>query len=147
MILVPMRRLKKVLISDLDGFVWNDGDEPITIEEVRGYKGRSEPRPFGGTDFFAIKPRKRDFHLRRVVYFYRNPNEIRGIKLGDHDWHDRYRYYSFPGVTIEDGYHRMLAALSLGLEEVSVDYVGVRTDNLNYLKGIRRKIPTKEMCF
>ena len=140
--IVPITRLKKLLKADFDNFSWNNNDRPITIEEIRSYRGKGNPIPFGDHDKFIPQERNRTYHLKRIVYFYRNPKEIKGVSLDDYFWRDRYRSFYFPGLVIDDGWHRFSAAIALKLKELDVNYIGCRIDHLNYLNGKRKKVPT-----
>lgn len=93
--------------------------------------------PFGDTDKY-IPPRPRDinYHLQRVVYFIKHPEEIRDIYIKSSWWIKDNTLFAYPHVEIEDGYHRIAAAFYLNLDKVSMknfDYI--RADTENYITG------------
>ena len=78
----------------------------------------------------------KEWHIGRIIYFINNPDRIDPIQI-DNKCFGR----CISGIPIiEDGNHRFMALLYLGMEDIKIDYCG-RRDVLNYLMGITNEIP------
>ncbi len=120
-----------------DEFAWNL-NEVIRLDDISRaiQEGKEEQSsPFG--DCWHYRPseaRTTEWHIRRIIYFINHPEEIRDIGLDNFCYED----YIFPIPVIEDGNHRILAAMWLNehgkMEKVHCLYGG-RLDLLDYLTG------------
>lgn len=99
--------------------------------------------PFGDTDtYIPNKKRNINYHLQRVIYFIKHPNEIKNIKIKSSWWIKNNILYAYPHLEIEDGYHRIAAAFYLGLKNVNmINYDYIRQDTKNYIIGKTDKKP------
>lgn len=81
-----------------------------------------------------MKKRTRDWHIGRIIYFIKHPEEIRDIEI-DNECNNE---YILPQLVIVDGWHRYAAARWLfdqgKLFKIHCRYGG-RLDVLDYLKG------------
>lgn len=107
--------------------------DDISIARHEGLPEISEP--YGDTwKYPVLEHRTRDWHIGRILYFIKNPNEIRDIEI-DNECSGR---YILPQPVIVDGWHRYAAARWLfdqgKLFEIHCNYGG-RMDVLEYLQG------------
>lgn len=123
------KRLKEFFT---DYFYW-DG-EKITIEEVKnalakGVKPIEEYYHNSGDPIGKINKTK-EWHIRRVIYFIKNPHKINSIIIDN----EVLNGYILPEPTIVDGRHRAMAKFILGHKYIKARYSG-RDDVLDYLTG------------
>ena len=82
----------------------------------------------------VIEHRTRDWHIGRILYFIKHPDEIRDIEIDN----ECSGGYVLPQIVIIDGWHRYAASrwlFSQGkLSEIYCTYCG-RMDVLEYLQG------------
>lgn len=116
---------------------WDEIDK-IDLDDISIaiHEGVSEvPDPYGDTwNHPVIEKRSRDWHIGRILYFIKHPNDIRDIEI-DNECHNG---YILPQPVIVDGWHRYAAARWLfdqgELTEIHCRYGG-RMDILEYLQG------------
>lgn len=97
--------------------------------------------PYGDTwKYPVLKQRTRDWHIGRILYFIKHPNEIRDIEI-DNECNG---VYILPQPIIVDGWHRYAAARWLfdqgKLSKIHCRYGG-RMDVLDYLQGKTDELP------
>ncbi len=93
------------------------------------------PDPYGDVwNHPVLEMRSRDWHIGRILYFIKHPNEIRDIEI-DNECNNG---YILPQPVIVDGWHRYAAARWLFDQEklfkIHCRYGG-RMDVLDYLQG------------
>ena len=101
------------------------------------------PDPYGDTwNHPVLEHKTRDWHIGRILYFIKHPNEICNIEI-DNECDNG---YILPQPVIVDGWHRYAAARWLfdqgKLDKIHCRYGG-RSDVLEYLKGNTDKYPSK----
>lgn len=107
--------------------------DDITIAR---HEGVTEiPDPYGNTwNHPVLEKHSRDWHIGRILYFIKHPNEIRDIEIDN----ECSCGYILPQPVIVDGWHRYTAARWLfdqgKLFEIHCRYGG-RMDVLDYLQG------------
>lgn len=142
--MILISRLSEWYSPDHD-FQWNPG-QPITLKDINQAinTGLSATTEIYGThtDFFAVEPRDNSWHISRVLYFVKHPDEIKNIDI-DCRCHE---FDIYPEPIIIDGNHRFLAAQYLYskglLEKVHCRYGG-REDLRKYLVGESNFCPTE----
>lgn len=107
--------------------------DDISIAIHEGIPEISEP--YGDTWKHPVFEHKsRDWHIGRILYFIKHPDEIRGIEIDN----ECSGGYILPQPVIVDGWHRYVAARWLfdqgKLSEIHCMYGG-RMDVLEYLQG------------
>ena len=133
---VILARLIELLpwFSIESGFSWIPNESPISLEEIRHaqQKGiKAESRPYGDAWKYDLdQTYTRETHIARVLHFVEHPEEIVRIHVDNRCE----GMYVCPECVIVDGWHRLLAALVLGFEKISVVYNG-REDIEDYLSG------------
>lgn len=127
------------LIEFLPGEHWEwDDTGKINLEDISVAMHECIPEitdPYGDTwEHPVLEKRSRDWHIGRIIYFIKHPNEIRDIEI---DNECNYGYI-LPQPVIVDGWHRYAAARWLydqcKLFTIRCRYGG-RLDVLEYLKG------------
>lgn len=116
---------------------WDDTGV-ITLDDVSIalHNGLTEiPDPYGDVwNHPVLEMRSRDWHIGRILYFIKHPNEIRDIEIDNECSYG----YILPQPVIVDGWHRYAAARWLydqeKLLEIHCRYGG-RMDVLEYLQG------------
>ena len=101
------------------------------------------PDPYGDTwNHPVLEHKTRDWHIGRILYFIKHPNEICNIEI-DNECDNG---YILPQPVIVDGWHRYAAARWLfdqgKLDKIHCRYGG-RLDVLEYLKGNTDKYPSE----
>ena len=101
------------------------------------------PDPYGNTwNHPVLEHKTRDWHIGRILYFIKHPNEICNIEI-DNECDNG---YILPQPVIVDGWHRYAAARWLfdqgKLDKIHCRYGG-RLDVLEYLKGNTDKYPSE----
>lgn len=101
------------------------------------------PDPYGDTwNHPVLEHKTRDWHIGRILYFIKHPNEICNIEI-DNECDNG---YILPQPVIVDGWHRYAAARWL-LDQGKLDKIhcryGGRSDVLEYLKGNTDKYPSE----
>lgn len=101
------------------------------------------PDPYGDTwNHPVLEHITRDWHIGRILYFIKHPNEICNIEI-DNECDNG---YILPQPVIVDGWHRYAAARWLfdqgKLDKIHCRYGG-RSDVLEYLKGNTDKYPSE----
>ncbi len=101
------------------------------------------PDPYGDTwNHPVLEHKTRDWHIGRILYFIKHPNEICNIEI-DNECDNG---YILPQPVIVDGWHRYAAARWLfdqgKLDKIHCRYGG-RSDVLEYLKGNTDKYPSE----
>ena len=101
------------------------------------------PDPYGNTwNHPVLEHKTRDWHIGRILYFIKHPNEICNIEI-DNECDNG---YILPQPVIVDGWHRYAAARWLfdqgKLDKIHCRYGG-RSDVLEYLKGNTDKYPSE----
>lgn len=91
--------------------------------------------PYGDTwNHPVLEQKSRDWHIGRIIYFAKHPNEIRNIEIDN----ECSNGFILPQPFIVDGWHRYAAARWLyeqgKLTEIHCRYGG-RVDVLEYLRG------------
>lgn len=133
------------LIEFLPEYHWEWDDEgKIDLEDISVAMHESIPEitdPYGDTwEHPVLEKRSRDWHIGRIIYFIKHPNEIRDIEI-DNECNNG---YILPQPVIVDGWHRYAAARWLydqgKLFTIHCRYGG-RLDVLEYLKGNLNKYP------
>ena len=102
-----------------------DESKPITVDLIRSQLDSIEIEPNMHKGF--CYPPCYDFHLRRIAYFVKNPSEIHSVWVNeDKRWKDKeyFKPESKPKLFINDGYHRLMAALVLDFDEINVKFYG-----------------------
>ncbi len=99
------------------------------------------PDPYGDTwNHPVLEHKTRDWHIGRILYFIKHPNEICNIEI-DNECDNG---YILPQPVIVDGWHRYAAARWLfdqgKLDKIHCRYGG-RSDVLEYLKGNLSEYP------
>lgn len=138
-----------IRVDRLSGFfteyhwVWNDG-EPVCLDDIsRAIQERQseESTPFGDNSKYpCMECKPTSWHIRRVLYFIKHPDEIRDIEIDN--LCDG--YYICPIPVIVDGNHRLLAAIWLNIRgEMDVVHCryGGRDDLREYLTGASDTLP------
>ncbi|MED2945384.1 hypothetical protein P4284_23755 [Bacillus swezeyi] len=117
--------------------IWTE--DPISLSSFADETKNLVPlrEPYGDLDNTANLEWGKIEHLRRILYFVENPNEIKGIQLDNEIFND----YILPKPIIVDGNHRMFAALHLNFKYVHCRYGG-RKDVLDYLTDKTNLKPT-----
>ena len=132
-----------ILIEKLIEFIpeeyweWDDSGQ-INLEDisVAMHEGIPEIPDFYGDTWNhpVLEKRSRDWHIGRILYFIKHPNEIRDIEIDN----ECSNGWILPQPVIVDGWHRYAAARWLfdqgKLFEIHCRYGG-RLDVLDYLKG------------
>lgn len=111
----------------------------ISIARHEGLPEISDP--YGDTwKYPVLEHRTRDWHIGRILYFIKRPNEIRDLEIDNKCSGG----YILPQPVIVDGWHRYAAARWLfdqgKLSEIHCKYGG-RIDVLKYLQGRTNDIP------
>ena len=122
---------------------WDDTGE-INLDDIAIalHEGVPEvPDPYGDVwNHPVLEKRSRDWHIGRILYFIKHPNEIRDIEI-DNECNNG---YILPQPVIVDGWHRYAAARWLydkeKLLEIHCRYGG-RMDILEYLQGNTKSFP------
>lgn len=116
-------------------FYWTDS--PITRSDIRkGIKnGLTELNECFGKGY-SLKQWTNEDHVRRVIYFINHPNEIKNISIDNYCISN----HIMPAPIIEDGNHRVLAAMCLRMKHIECEYGG-RVDILDYLTEKTNEIP------
>lgn len=122
---------------------WDD-EEKIDLEDISVAMHEGIPEitdPYGDTwKHPVLKKRTREWHIGRILYFIKHPNEICDIEI-DNECNNG---YILPQAVIVDGWHRYAAARWLfdqgKLFKIHCRYGG-RSDVLDYLKGNLNKYP------
>lgn len=101
------------------------------------------PEPYGDTwRHPVLEQRTRDWHIGRIIYFIKHPDEIRDIEIDN----ECSGGYILPQSVIVDGWHRYAAARWLfdqgKLCEIHCIYGG-RMDVLQYLQGTINEYPNE----
>lgn len=102
-----------------------DGElEIITMDDISQAvqdKVQVQEMPFSYQNC-AIEPKSKKWHLGRVIYFINNPHEIKDLKVKNMFWVDIKNKKAFmsKNLRIIDGNHRVMAALYLGLKNVTI---------------------------
>ena len=101
------------------------------------------PDPYGDIwNHPVLEHKTRDWHIGRILYFIKHPNEICNIEI-DNECDNG---YILPQPVIVDGWHRYAAARWLfdqgKLDKIHCRYGG-RLDVLEYLKGNLDKYPSE----
>lgn len=139
------RLMDMAMISENDQWQW-DRIEPFALNEVKekmaaGMVGESNP--YGDIWKHPVKnERNRDYHICRVIYFAQHPEEINGIQVDNKCHYDGYTTAILPACEIVDGWHRIAAAILLGMKEVGI-YYGGRLDIQDYLTKKTNERPTE----
>lgn len=131
------RLIKNANIQKNRDFVW-DG-HTISFSDVQEAINNNDPdtsEPYGDEWKYPAKERTRNYHIQRVLYFIRHPNEITGIEVDN----ECFNNVIHPNACIIDGWHRLFAAMYLKLEKINIEYSG-REDVLDYLTGKRKRQP------
>jgi len=101
---------------------WGDLETPLTPDEVLAYSGPI-PRKMEPYEVEWFKPRRpavvRTEHIQRIHVCLRNPDQWPAL------WMDQNQYGTF---TLEDGHHRLAAAVLLGLKSVRITWGGIWRD-------------------
>ena len=104
-----------------------DESEPITVDLVKSKLDSIEIRTDAHMSLYAASYR---YHLGRIAYFVKTPSELHSIVV-DEDWDSRRRFKTkdefeiyIPRLYIRDGFHRLMAALVLDLDEININYKG-----------------------
>lgn len=116
---------------------WDDVGQ-INLEDISVAMHEGIPEisdPYGDMwNHPVFEKRSRDWHIGRVLYFIKHPNEIRDIEI-DNECNNG---WILPQPVIVDGWHRYAAARWLfdqgKLFEIHCRYGG-RMDLLEYLQG------------
>lgn len=138
-----------ILVDRLSGFFtedhwsWNDG-ESVWLDDISRalHENQSEEAtPFGdAAKYSCMECKPTAWHIRRVLYFIKHPDEIRDIEI-DNLCNG---CYICPIPEIVDGNHRLLAAIwlnSRGEMDVVHCRYGGRDDLFEYLTGVSDTLP------
>jgi hypothetical protein len=147
MYVVDFSRLAEAACIDPDdGFQWPRMTGSITVDELRQAQANGicdSAAPYGDTWRHPVgKLRDREYHLSRILYFMRHPEEICGIKVTNPCSYDGCYSYILPGCEIIDGWHRVAAAFTLDLKACEIEYGG-REDVLDYICGRTDIMPSE----
>ena len=98
-----------------------DESKPIAVSLVKSMIDsiKIEPNIHKG----YVHPPSYRHHLGRIAYFVKNPSEIQSVSV----WQDT-RYVELkdePVLFINDGYHRLMAALVLNWDSINIDFYGL----------------------
>lgn len=128
---------KLIELLPIEHWEWDEtGKIDLDDISIAIHEGVSEVSdPYGDTwNHPVIEKRSRDWHIGRILYFIKHPNDIRDIEI-DNECHNG---YILPQPVIVDGWHRHAAARWLfdqgELTEIHCRYGG-RMDILEYLQG------------
>lgn len=121
-----------------------DGTGSIDLNDISIARHEGLPEisdPYGDTwKYPVLEHRTRDWHIGRILYFIKHPNEIRDLEIDNKCSGG----YILPQPVIVDGWHRYAAAGWLfdqgKLSEIHCKYGG-RIDVLKYLQGRTNDIP------
>lgn len=124
---------------------WDEKDE-IDLQDISIAIHEGIPEihdPYGDTWNHPVLERySRDWHIGRIIYFIKHPEEIRDIEI-DNECNNG---YILPQPVIVDGWHRYVAARWLFDQEklftIHSRYGG-RLDILEYLQGKSNKYPSE----
>lgn len=115
-----------------DFFYW-DG-EKISLNEVKKALTESlepiEEHYHHLGEPFVKQPKTKEWHIRRVIFFIKNPNKIEPIIIDN----EVLNGYILPQPVIVDGNHRAMAKFILQHKYIEAEYGG-RQDILDYLTG------------
>jgi hypothetical protein len=134
---ILLSRLKYAL-GEREEMCWEEGK--VTLEDINQCLYSLEP-----IDKYYIIPLHREgneqkytkeWHIQRILYFVHNPNRITPLEIECQCFNGHISTI----LAIEDGNHRYLAAVFLGLETIPISFGG-RMDMLDYLKGERKDFP------
>lgn len=132
------RLLESAQIDPSEVWVWNQADEPATIAEIKSRYLDGElgdDRPFGDMWKHPVKEqRSREYHINRIIYFMRNPEEIARVEVDNECSYGKYNSFILPQCAIVDGWHRIAAAIALNLTYLDIEYGG-REDIQMWLTG------------
>ena len=98
-----------------------DESKPIAVSFVKSNLDSIEIEPNMHKGY--IYPPSYSHHLGRIAYFVKNPSEIKSVSV----WQDG-RYVELqdePVLFINDGYHRLMAALVLSWDKINIDFLGL----------------------
>jgi hypothetical protein len=126
----------KILTSRLKEYFPNYvmWEEKVTLKDIedglsKGLKPIEEYYHNWG-DSYENMNKTKEWHIRRVIYFIKNPEKIDPIII-DNEVLNR---YILPYPIIVDGHHRVMAKFILGHKYIDAEYGG-RKDVLDYLTG------------
>lgn len=144
------RLLEMAHIDENYSFQWNNDDKPISTDEIikcmnAGINENAEPH---GDTFKHPVERKRDrqYHIGRILYFINHPQEIAGIEVDNKCGYWGSSASILPECEIVDGWHRIAAAIIVGLRYIDIEYGG-RRDIEDYLTEKSNHKPEDDLIF
>lgn len=132
---IQLRRLKSYRGTQ---FAWDN--HTVTLKDIKHSlkEGLSEVNEvYANYDSFEPNPKSKEWHIGRIIYFIKHPEEIDPIYI-DNKCGNYGNVYAIP--IIDDGNHRYMALTYLNPKWIKVNYSG-RHDLLNYLSGKSNEIP------
>ena len=131
--IISIRRLLEFIPTD--DLEWDESGV-ITMDDISNAidKIPELSEPYGDTYAYPVREQKsREWHIGRIIYFIRHPDEITGIEIDNECFNGLISVQPF----IVDGWHRWAAAIWLynknTFKQISCKYGG-RLDVLEYLK-------------
>lgn len=115
-----LRVLTRELAALLPPTGWLDVTSAITDEEIKAYTGPVPELPPYEWQLGATKKQMRKEHIQRIVALMRSPDSWDPLQIcdGSEDEGARFLY-------LDDGHHRLRAALVLGLPSLPILYCGL----------------------
>jgi len=127
------RLIDMACINPEEPLFWPDS-APIYLNDVRAEKEKGvtgNSKPYGDTWRHPVAAHEdSQYHIARIIYFMEHPEELPGVEV-DNPCFD---HGILPGCEIIDGWHRIAAAIILGLPKIKIEYGG-RYDVMDYLCG------------
>ena len=115
-----LRVLTRELVALLPPTGWLDVAGAITDEEIKAYDGPVPELPPYEWKFGATEEQMRKEHIQRIVALMRSPDSWDPLQIcdGSEDEGARFLY-------LDDGHHRLRAAIVLGLPSLPILYCGL----------------------
>lgn len=115
-----LRVLTRELAALLPPTGWLDVAGAITDEEIKAYDGPVPELPPYEWKFGATEEQMRKEHIQRIVALMRSPDSWDPLQIcdGSEDEGARFLY-------LDDGHHRLRAAIVLGLPSLPILYCGL----------------------
>lgn len=114
----------RVFTRELAGLLpptgWLDVSSAVTDEEIKAYVGPVPELPPYEWKFGVTKKQMRKEHIQRIVALVRNPDSWDPLQICDGSEDE-----GAGSLYLDDGHHRLRAALFLGLTSLPVLYCGL----------------------
>lgn len=115
-----LRVFTRELAGLLPPTVWLDVSSAITDEEIKAYVGPVPELPPYEWKFGATKKQMRKEHIQRIVALMRSPESWDPLQICDGSEDE-----GAGSLYLDDGHHRLRAAIVLGLPSLPILYCGL----------------------